>query len=81
MTNIKYCACTVWVRDGKTYWNEPKDTYQDVLLHLYKYVRRRCHVIVYTLKGDEDLMFFKHISNFNEKKEKIIDAWRNKIYE
>jgi hypothetical protein len=25
-------------------------------------------------------MFFKHISNFNEKKEKIIDAWRNKIY-
>jgi hypothetical protein len=26
-------------------------------------------------------MFFKHISNFNEKKEKIIDAWRNKIYE
>ena len=29
MTNIKYCACTVSVRDGKTYWNEPKDTYQD----------------------------------------------------
>jgi hypothetical protein len=33
------------------------------------------------LKGNEDLMFFKHISNFNEKEEKIIDAWRNKIYE
>ena len=29
MTNIKYCACTVSVRDRKTYWNEPKDTYQD----------------------------------------------------
>ncbi len=74
MTNIKYCACTVSVRDGKTYWNEPKDSYAELSHHLKRYVKRDCHVIVYTLKGDEDLMFFKHISNFNEKKEKIIDA-------
>ena len=74
MTNIKYCACTVSVRDGKTYWNEPKDSFNSLINHLSRYVKRNCHVIVYTLKGNEDLMFFKHISNFNEKKEKIIDA-------
>lgn len=67
MTNRKYCACTVSVRDGKTYWNEPKSTLGQLIGHLNKYVKRNCHVIIYTVTGDKDLKFHSHISNFNKK--------------
>tara|TARA_R100000700_G_C3127065_1_gene113763 strand:+ start:423 stop:647 length:225 start_codon:yes stop_codon:yes gene_type:complete len=74
MTNIKYCACTVSVRDGKTYWNEPKNSYAELSHHLKRYVKRDCHVIVYTLKGDEDMVFLQHISNYGKDNEEVINA-------
>ena len=74
MINIKYCACTVSVRDGKTYWNEPKDSYNSLINHLSRYVKRNCHVIVYTLKGDEDMVFLQHISNYGKDNEEVISA-------
>ncbi len=74
MNNKTYCACTIDIHNGKTYWNVPKDNYYDMITHLRRYVHRDCHVIVYTLEGAKPMKFHEHISNFKTDKEKIVNA-------
>jgi hypothetical protein len=44
---VKYNSCSIDKYDGKVYWHKAFDTLDEMYVHLKRYVRKSCDIIVY----------------------------------
>jgi hypothetical protein len=73
---MTYHGLTICPYKGTTYWNQGQPTKKTLLKHLHRYVKRKCHLIIYKQPNCSCLtysihnckckktIFVEHIANF-----------------
>ena len=63
---MTYHGLTICPYKGTTYWNQGQPTKKTLLKHLHRYVKRKCHLIIYKQPNCKckKTIFVEHIANF-----------------